>query len=142
VARTFRLRTLLLAVGIGLVVVWAATFWDAIPGTLHFTYEPHRGGLAILGRVRGTGYARYPYNSGPLMIKEWYFRGTLRETTWYRPDGAVVAHSSYAPGQPSFWYALRQDGSIRRRYPLIGETASGPPTFFDKDGHEVAADSE
>ena len=114
-----------------LLIFLLGLFWDAIPGSIYFDSN---------GFPHGTGYARYYYKNGALQIEDWYFRGYLEEQRWFRPDGTFIVQSNHERGKPSYWYVLREDGTIRRRYPMINGEATGPPVFYKPNGTESPVD--
>jgi hypothetical protein len=116
---------------VGLVVLSA---WEYIPGTLCCDAN---------GFPHGTGKKEYYYDSGALMIEEWYRAGVQTKTTWYRPDGTHIATSAFDKETGGVGLFLRQDGSIRCqmhfRYSPSEKLylAHGTATDFAPDGSVV-----
>ena len=103
----FRLKTLLGVVTLAAIGFGLYTNWDAIPGT----YYRNENGFP-----RGTGVAEWHYDDGTLMIREWYYRGLIYQSTWFTPDGREVATEQYDKSSGGVGYYLRQDGTIRSKY--------------------------
>ena len=80
--------------------------WDAIPGTFHKTPA---------GFPRGTGSIEYTYDNGSLMLREWYYRGLIYESTWFSPDGSVLVTETFDKLTGGASYYLRQDGTIHTK---------------------------
>ena len=100
----FRLRALISFVAIIAIGLGIATNWDAIPGTFYKTPN---------GFPRGTGTTEYEYGNGALMLREWYYRGLIYKSTWFKPDGTEIATETYDRKNGGVGYYLRQDGTIR-----------------------------
>lgn len=104
---------------------------DMIPGTLY-----HDGN----GFPHGTGMETYTYDTGQLMLKEWYRRGVIYQATWYRPDGTEIATEKYDKKTGGVGYYLRQDGTISCKYTCSYRpsdrlyVADGDATFYRVDG--------
>jgi antitoxin component YwqK of YwqJK toxin-antitoxin module len=107
---------------------------DYIPGTF---YRDQRG------FPHGTGTERFFYRSGAVMEETWNVAGVPRQTTWYRPDGSVVASSKFSMETGGVGYYLREDGSIRMKVHYIFRPsdrlfiADGEATHYDEQGQVV-----
>jgi hypothetical protein len=95
-----------------------------IPGTL-FTDKN--------GFLHGTGWKRFYYESGPLMLEEHYRNGMVRLSRWYRPDGSQIAETRWDHGNGVGYY-LRQDGTIRTKMEYRDGFVNGPATYYREDG--------
>jgi len=130
----YRLRTLLIVVTLAALACAAFTYWDAIPGT----YRKNENGFA-----RGTGVDEYRYDSGVLMIREWYYRGLIYRSTWFTPEGNEIATETYDKATGGVGYYLRQDGTIRSKYTYEYMTDlnvygnAGNPIYYDASGKPV-----
>ena len=130
----FRLRTLLFAVAVIAVALCLVIYWDAIPGTY---YKDERG------FPHGTGRAEYSYEDGSLMIREWYFRGLIYRSTWFKPDGTEIATETYDKTSGGIGYYLRQDGTIKSKYTYEYSPEdnlyvnAGSPVYYDRSGNPV-----
>ncbi len=108
--------------------------WDALPGTYYKDED---------GFPKGTGQAEYHYDSGELMIREWYFRGLIYRATWFTPDGQEIATETYDKKSGGVGYYLRQDGTIRSKYtyeyvPELNVYGNATfPLYYDKNGIPV-----
>lgn len=135
----YRLRTPLLAVAITAIVLCSIVYWDAIPGTYHKDCN---------GFPHGTGQAEYFYNDGSLMIREWYFRGLIYKSTWFKPDGTEIATERCDKRSGGIGYYLRQDGTIKSKYtykysPEDGlYISAGSPVYYDRKGNPVSGATE
>lgn len=128
----FRLRTILLLVAVCAVVLGVWLNWHYIPGTFY------KDGS---GFPHGTGTTTYDYDSGQLMLKEWYFGGLIYRSTWYRPDGTEIVTEEFSKKTGGVGYYLRQDGTIKSKFtyrytppPYPGYIAHGEATFYSTDG--------
>jgi len=122
------MRRIILIVGVcPILVPVAATAWyfsGYMPGTFHRDEK---------GFPHGTGWARYHYDAGPLMLEEYRVAGKITKATWYRPDGSVVASEAYED-QSGTGYYLRQDGSIKVKMNYVKGAAHGEAVYFNEDG--------
>ena len=115
----------------GLVIL---AVWEYIPGTYCCDGR---------GFPHGTGKRDYYYDSGALMMEEWYRAGVPTKTSWYRPDGTHIATSVFDKETGGVGLFLRQDGSVRRqmrfRYSPSEKcyVAHGTTTDFAFDGSVV-----
>jgi hypothetical protein len=127
----FSLRTVfvlvtLLATSLGL---WSN--WDYIPGTIRVDDN---------GYSHGTGTLRYFYEKGTPRITEHYRNGILTHSTWYRPDGSVVASSEFDVRSGGVGYYLYSNGNIRVKMTYHFSPverlfiADGPATYYHVDG--------
>ena len=126
----FRLKTLLAVMAIVALVLGLATNWDAIPGTFHKTPN---------GFPRGTGTTEYKYDNGALLVREWYYRGLIYKSTWFKPDGTEIATETYSKKTGGVGYFLRQDGTIHATHtweydPEFNAYSSGSVVYHDKSG--------
>lgn len=127
----FRLRSLLLLVLFVCFALGLWRGWEYLPGTLYF--DNH-------GFPHGTGMRQLFYDSGALMKEEWIRAGLPVRGKWYRPDGSVVAESTFDRRAGGVDYYLRQDGSVRVKMNCVFDRrdgmymAHGPSTFFAPDG--------
>jgi antitoxin component YwqK of YwqJK toxin-antitoxin module len=94
---------LLLVVLVTAVICTIALNWDYIPGTFH---------LDQFGNPHGTGREIQNYAAGAPMVRAYYVAGELREKTWYKPDGNIVACTTFHRDGLNVSYKLRQDGTI------------------------------
>ena len=81
---------------------------------------------------QGTGAELQTYDSGNVKATHSYLAGHLRTSTWYRPDGSVVATTRWSHEQPGTSYFLREDGSIYATMECNNGVANGTAVFFDK----------
>lgn len=127
----FRLRTFLLFVTLVALFLCVWLNWEHIPGTY---YRDARG------YPHGTGTQIYNYDSGEVMLREWYRGGLAYRSTWYRPDGTEVATEEYDKQSGGVGYYLRQDGSIKRKFTYIysptdhAYLADGEAKYYLPDG--------
>lgn len=132
--RRFSDKLLPVAVVGALVGLLVLSAWEYIPGTLCCDAN---------GFPHGTGKKEYYYDSGALMIEEWYRAGVQTKTTWYRPDGTHIATSAFDKETGGVGLFLRQNGSIRRRVRFRYSPseklylAHGTATDFAPDGSVV-----
>jgi antitoxin component YwqK of YwqJK toxin-antitoxin module len=115
-----------LVVGVVVFTACGVLFYDAIPGTLHFTDDG----------PRGTGTERYDYPTRALKLREVYFRGRLQTSEWYKPDGTLIQKTTWVDGDGEGLY-LRNDGSIRSRMMYVHGIAEGKTTYYAPDGTVV-----
>ena len=130
----FKLRSLFILVTLIALCLAAFLYWDAIPGTYHKNAS---------GFPQGTGVAEYRYDSGALMIREWYFRGLIYRTTWFTPEGNEIATENFDRHNGGIGYYLRQDGTIRSKYTykympdLNVYGNAGNPLYYNASGEPV-----
>ena len=106
----FGLRTLLAAVSVAAILCALGLYWEYLPGTFHFDEN---------GFPHGTGTRLYYYDSGALMGEEHYRAGVLSRTTWYKPNGEVIATTNWKKDQVNIGYFLYQDGSVRTKMEFV-----------------------
>ena len=104
------------------LAIWAAS--GHMPGTLYFD---------VSGEAHGAGTELYRYDNGELMLRERYIAGKIVESTWYKPDGTLVATEEWED-ETGVGYYLRQDGSIRVKMTYVKGLAHGPATYYTEDG--------
>ena len=127
----FRLRTLLVLVAICAALLCFWLNWKFIPGTYYRDTS---------GFPHGTGSTTYQYDSGQLMLREWYSGGLIYRSTWYRPDGTEIATEDYSKQSGGVGYYLRQDGTIKSKYTYAYSPddnsyfADGEVTEYNADG--------
>jgi hypothetical protein len=102
----FGLKKLLVLVFLVAVLCGLALNWEYIPGTLYT--DRH-------GFPHGTGWKRYYYDTGELMIEVHYRASVTDRTTWYKPNGEVIATTIWDKDDTNVGYFLHQDGSIREK---------------------------
>ena len=129
----FSIKTLLATVGITALLLGLVCSWDAIPGTFHKTPN---------GFPRGTGTTEYKYDSGALMLREWYYRGLIYKSTWFKPDGTELATETYNKKTGGVGYFLRQDGTIHTKHiweydPESNAYSSASVVYHDTSGKPV-----
>jgi antitoxin component YwqK of YwqJK toxin-antitoxin module len=66
-------------------------------------------------------------------VAERYSRGRLVESTWYRPDGSIVAQTKWKNGS-GLGYYLREDGSVSARMQYVDGVAHGQAVNYREDG--------
>ncbi|MEX0714395.1 MAG: hypothetical protein WD278_18815 [Pirellulales bacterium] len=120
--RQFSLAGLLFFTAAVALVSWY--FSGYMPGTLSFNE---------FGVPRGTGTRLYHYKSGELKLTEKYRAGKLVRSSWYRPDGSIVAVTEYR-NESGEWLLLNEDGSIRAKYQMVNGLANGQATYYRPDG--------
>ena len=86
------------------------------------------------GVAHGSGVTETRYRSGALMAEERYERGRLARSTWYRPDGSLVARTDWKNGT-GLGYYLREDGSVRARMQYVDGVAHGQAVYYTPEGH-------
>ena len=102
----FGLRGLLAAVFVAAVFCALALYWEYLPGTLHFDG---------IGLPHGSGTRQYFYDSGALMNEEHYRAGVMTRSTWYKPNGEVIATTIWKRDRANVGYFLYPNGSIRSK---------------------------
>ncbi len=129
----FRIWHLLIVTAIIALVFAAPRLYLRIPGSLYFDSS---------GRPQGTGLKQYFYQSGMLMIDEYYSVGDMTRSVWYHPDGSVVADVVVPDKTKTFvGYYLNQNGTVRNKVTYRysdrdrGWLADGPCECFDADGN-------
>jgi antitoxin component YwqK of YwqJK toxin-antitoxin module len=110
-------------------LVAGACFYAAgyVPGTIRKNEN---------GSFFGTGTAVYRYKTGAIAREDYYRAGRLKHSKWYKPDGSVVAETSWNGGT-NVGYYLREDGTIRVRMSFLGERAHGPAIYYKEDGSTI-----
>jgi len=88
------------------------------------------------GSYFGTGTAIHRYTNGAVSLEDYFRAGKLKHSKWYKPDGSVVAETSWND-EKKFGYSLRQDGTIRVKMPYLGERAHGTAIYYKEDGVTV-----
>ena len=117
------------AIVLGALGLWIN--WELLPGTYYRDAK---------GFPHGTGTESYDYDNGQLMLKEWYHDGLLYRSTWYHPDGTVIATEECDKSTGGVGYYLRQDGTIKSKYTYTYSPsdqmyiADGEATFYRVDG--------
>lgn len=127
----YRLRTLFVlttVVGV-LLSLW---YWrEYLPGTFYRDSS---------GFPHGTGIEREFYNSGELKGQDWYRAGILTRAVRYRPDGSLVADSTFDTKNGGTSVFLREDGSIKQKTQYRFDPqermffAHGKATVYNEDG--------
>jgi hypothetical protein len=108
----------------GVIGAYFAGYW---PGSVHFDER---------GIPHGTGWIQYSYDTGELMLEEYYVAGRIAFSRWYRPDGSTVAETEWRDGT-GMAYFLRQDGTVRVKIACVGGVAHGTATHFNEVGHVI-----
>lgn len=134
----FRIWHLLIVTAIAAFVIAAPSLYLRFPGSLYFDSS---------GRPQGTGLKEYTYESGKLMIEEYYSVGEMTRSVWYHPDGSVVADVTVPEKIGTFvGYYLNQNGTIRKKmtysYSNIDRLwlADGLCECFDSDGNPAGVE--
>ena len=94
------------------------------PTKLHFDEQ---------GVAHGTGVREYRYESGELMLEDFYDDGRLERSIWFRLDGSTIREEYWQDGAGTGLY-LRQDGSIRVAMPYVNGIAHGMAVYYNSDG--------
>lgn len=129
----FRIRHILIVTAIVAFFVAAPQLYLRLPGSLYFDSS---------GRPQGTGVKKYFYDSGKLMIDEYYSVGELARSVWYHPNGTVVADVTVPEKTKKFvGYYLNPNGTVRKKMTYRysdrdkGWLADGACECFDTDGN-------
>lgn len=85
------------------------------------------------GRPHGTGTEIFKYSNGAVRVVSEFRRGELIRTTWYKPDGTVVATTDWIDGR-GFGYHLRDDGSVLAKAEVVDEVFHGKVIYFHPGG--------
>ena len=85
------------------------------------------------GLIVGTGWRYYYYNNNKLQIKEAYINGKLVFSSWFRPDGTLLASQQWVDGI-GVQYFLWDNGQIKTRMPMVNWKANGVATYYSSDG--------
>jgi antitoxin component YwqK of YwqJK toxin-antitoxin module len=119
-------------------IIAAPMLYLRFPGSLYFDSS---------GRPQGTGLKKYYYESGALMIDEYYSVGEMTRSVWYNPNGSVVADVLVPEKtEPFVGYYLNQNGTFRKkmtyRYRSSDDSwiADGPCECFDEEGNPTSVE--
>jgi antitoxin component YwqK of YwqJK toxin-antitoxin module len=105
--------------------------WEYLPGTYYVDSDGH---------PHGTGQETYYYDSGRIRLVESYRAGVIVKQTYYRPNGEVIVTSAFDKERGGVFYVVRQDGTIRAKYPCQFSAADseflahGEAIYFRPDG--------
>jgi hypothetical protein len=140
----FTLRHALLLITAFCAILGLGASWEYIPGTFHrghIVYCDSDGReVTAYGVPRGTGKEYTYYDSGAVQCEASYRAGFCYKAIWYRPDGQIVAESSFDGNASGVWYYLDQDGNVKAlvpsRYdPMTKSLEShGEAKFLSHDG--------
>lgn len=102
--------------------------YDSIPGSLRRTQT--RDGEV----VSGTGSFAYRYPSGQTKLIEDVRRGVMTRSRWFKPDGTLIAETTWGRNNSGTGYYLREDGSIKSKLTYRNGLADGTASYFNPDG--------
>lgn len=85
------------------------------------------------GFPHGTGWRECRYESGQLMLREYYEDGQLERSLWFRPDGSLIREEDWVDGSGTGIY-LREDGTVRTAMPYGNGVAHGMAIHYARDG--------
>jgi antitoxin component YwqK of YwqJK toxin-antitoxin module len=135
----FRTRHLFIITAVIAFAIATPQLYLRLPGSLYFDSS---------GRPHGTGLKKYFYESGSLMIDEYYSVGEMTRSVWYHPNGSVVADVVIPDKTKTFvGYYLNQNGTVRKKMTYRfndsdhGWLADGPCECFDEDGHPTGIET-
>ena len=130
VREIFKLRRWEIAV-LGMFLSVLAGVWLYVAGYVPGTLRKRPDGFYF-----GTGTTTHRYTNGAIALEDYYRAGKLKHSKWYKPDGSVVAETSWRNGT-NVGYFLRENGTIRIKMPYIGKRAHGLAIYYKEDGVTV-----
>jgi antitoxin component YwqK of YwqJK toxin-antitoxin module len=86
------------------------------------------------GVFHGTGSKIYAYDSGATMRVDQYASGKLAKSTWYKPDGEVIAETIWGDEEKGFDYRLNEKGMVISKAQVLGNLYHGNCWHYDEHG--------